>query len=365
MKIALITIHNANNYGALLQAYATQQAFSKYGETIILDYDNRHLASSFNVIRCSLSVHGLKMLIHDVLRLPSRVRALRNYKKYIADNLVLSQRLTSESLKKLDASKYDYFVSGSDQIWNPDIVGGTSEIDENYFLGFVSDKEKKISYASSKGAYPYSGQQTKDVVKMLSEYKKISVRESDAKAWIEENMEVAVEHVLDPTLLLTAEEWGEAGGEKEEPYILLYSVPRSPLIKAAVDYYAEKLSMRVVSIDQNLMPFGKVDVKVSDAGPSEYIQLFKNADYVITDSFHGVCFSLIFSKVFFAIHSGGKANRMESLLSLVGLSERIFKSANQFSMADLVIDYGPVREKISYLREQSLAFIRFSLGIKE
>ena len=99
MKIALITIHNANNYGAILQAYATQQAFSKYGKTIILDYDNRHLASSFNLIRCSLSIHGLKMLMHDVLRLPSRVRTLRNYKKYIADNLMLSQRLTSESLK--------------------------------------------------------------------------------------------------------------------------------------------------------------------------------------------------------------------------------------------------------------------------
>ena len=75
-----------------------------------------------------------------------------------------------------------------------------------------------------------------------------------------------------------------------------------------------------MSIDKNLIPFGKVDFEIGDVVPSEYIQRFKNVNYVIKDSFHGVCFSLIFPKVFFAIHSGGKANRMESLLSLVGLS---------------------------------------------
>ncbi|MBD3795878.1 MAG: polysaccharide pyruvyl transferase family protein, partial [Epsilonproteobacteria bacterium] len=257
MKIALITIHNANNYGAVLQAYATKRILSEYGEVSTVDYDNRFLAHQLDLIRFTPSVHGVKMLLHDLLRLPSRIRAVNRFRNFVRTNMNLTQKLTADELMAGNAGDFDVYVCGSDQIWNPDIVSIDKKIDPIFFLSFAGNGAKKLSYASSIGHHHFSEDEQNEVKSLLEDFTMISTRESDGVAKLQQILpDKEINHVLDPTLLLSKEEWIQALDiqleEPKEKYILVYSVPRTELIKKAVEYFANKLNMKVIAIDQML-----------------------------------------------------------------------------------------------------------------
>ena len=208
MKIALITIHNANNYGAVLQAYATKKVLSQYGEVSTIDYDNRFLAHHLDLIRFAPSVHGMKMLIHDLLRLPSRVRAVKRFRTFVNENMNLSKKLSADELIKGKAGEFEVYVCGSDQIWNPSIVNPDNRIDPIFFLSFAPKEAKKISYASSIGHHHFNDEEKEEVRNLLEDFTTISTRESDGVVKLQEILpDREINHVLDPTLLLSKEEW--------------------------------------------------------------------------------------------------------------------------------------------------------------
>lgn len=363
MKIALITIHNANNYGAVLQAYATKKILSEYGEVSTVNYDNKFLAHHLDVIRFAPSLHGIKMLIHDLLRLPSRIRAVNRFRNFVRTNMNLTQKLTADELMHGKAGDFDVYVCGSDQIWNPDIVNKDKKIDPIFFLSFADKGAKKLSYASSIGHHNFSEDEQKEVKNLLKDFTMISTRESDGVKKLQQILpDKEINHILDPTLLLSKEEWFKAldiqPQEPKEKYILVYSVPRTGLIKKAVEYFANKLNMKVVAIDQMLFPLTKVDTHVKDAGPKEFIELFANASFVITDSFHGTCFAVNFAKPFVSISPGKTIGRIESLYKLLSIDKKILKSEIDFKDAVIDYDLSSVLKKLDENKRKSIMTLK-------
>ncbi|MFG5861342.1 polysaccharide pyruvyl transferase family protein [Metapseudomonas sp. CR1201] len=368
MKIALVTIHNANNYGAIFQAFALQEVLSRYGEVEIVDYENRHISRSFDLVRLKPTLHGALGAGKDIFRIFPRARAIEKFKAFIRTNFKLTARLSQRDLLQNGLKDFDCYVAGSDQIWNPACVSDRREIDPVYFLDFASNGCRKISYASSLGSYVYDENEKIILKNLLSDFSNISVREKSAKEFLDSLLGGGVSHVLDPTLLLSMEEWlvrldvnNYKAKLPEEKYILLYTVPKVPLIRKAVDLVAKKMGLKIISLDQGLSAGAVVDRQIRDAGPLEFLKLFAGAEFIVTDSFHGVCFSLNFNKPFMAISPGKHSNRLESLLGGVGLTNRLIGSEDELKIfSGFEPDYS-YREALQSMREASLNYLKSSL----
>ncbi|QYA24392.1 polysaccharide pyruvyl transferase family protein [Gramella sp. MT6] len=366
MKVALITVQNANNYGAIFQAYALQNIISEKSEIEIINYENKHISRSFDIIRFKPTVHGVLGTGKDVFRLFPRYRVLKKFKRFIADNLQLTVPLSKNDLENFNWDNYEIFVAGSDQIWNPACISDNNILDSAYFLNFVPKGRKKISYASSMGAYTFSGEEMNQVKHLLQDFAALSVREKERQKQLKEELDREVHHVLDPSLLLPKTEYlklidGKTFDAPKSKYILLYTVPKVPLIKKAVKYFSEKLGYKVISIEQGLSAGAKVNKQYRDAGPLEFINLFQGAEFVITDSFHGVCFSVNFEKPFVAVSPGKNVNRMRSLLGALGLEERIIEQEEDFKNLNVSVDYKQPQRNLNEMRNSSLDFLFQSL----
>lgn len=367
MKIALVTIHCSTNYGAVLQAFATQTVLSRFGEVVVIDYNNKFLLNQMSLLRFQVSLHGLLKVAHDLLRLPSRFRQLRKFDVFFKTKLNRSEKFSGECLFRGQAGLFDVYVCGSDQIWNPLVVNEVGAIDKIYFLGFAPSGSKKISYASSVGHYKFSADDRKVICSLLADFSSISMREADGVAMVSEILEGRdIKHVLDPTLLLSSAEWCRLmdvdNSSCAEKYILVYTVPRSALMRKAVSFYRDKLGFKVVGIDPMFRPIAPFDRHLRDAGPEEFVRLFSGAEFVVTDSFHGVCFSVNFCKPFVLVSPGVRSNRMKSLFDLLELNHRMVTVESEFSSISLCnADVKESSEKLSFYRDQSIGFIRDSL----
>jgi len=370
MKIALITIHYHNNYGAVLQAFATKKILSQYGEVETINYFNPHLQYELDLIRFKPSIHAIKMVIHDIFRLKDRNRVIKKFKKFIESKMNLSKLVTRHDIENGAIGYFDVYVCGSDQIWNASLnFNKNGEPDSIYFLNFADKKAKKISYASSMGQhYRLTDSQQEKIKDLLKDFITISVRESDAQGVLSQLLGREVFHVLDPTLLLSKEEWLEAleidknYKSQKEDYILVYSVSKTPLIKKAVESFVSKLGNKVVIIDQAFKPFINTNLHIRDAGPIEFIELFANARLVITDSFHGTCFSINFKKPFVAVspvwHGG---NRIESLLNLLGLKERLLNDEKDIYKLSADFNYEFFENQLQEKRAKSIKILSSSI----
>lgn len=363
-KIALITMHKANNYGAVLQAFATQFVLKQYGEVNIVDYQNELVKNNFHLFRFEFSIHGLKMFLHDLLRLSWRRKVIKKFNAFFKQNYHLTKLFGNNKIPKDYFKDFNVFVSGSDQIWNPKVATKNGKIDSNYFLDFASNNALKFSYASSIGSHQYSSFEKEIVKDLLSDFTKISVREQDGVPKIKDLLpQKDVVSVVDPTLLLSKEEWLKAiqtaSDKIDFPYILVYSVPRTPFIKKVVEFYKSKLKMKVVLLDQLLKNFCDADIQIRDAGIEDFISLFNNASFVITDSFHGTCFALNFNKQFVSVAPHGKRNRIENLLSQVDLTERIVdENTSNLENLELDLSFIEPNKKLEQIRLHSLNFIK-------
>lgn len=340
-RIGLITVHKSSNYGAFLQAYATKSYLSNFGIVKTIDYKNDYLESSLELIRPGKGLKGLLGRVKDVLRYFPRKRVIKSTLDACESMLDLTPRLGKSDLHEYAQRNFDILVSGSDQIWNPRCVNEEELIDDAYFLNFGLQTTKRISYSSSMGAHEYSESEVALVKKLLSKYDNLSVRESETAGYIQGLLMKRVYHVVDPTLLLTSEQWLDSfpACSKRvtrligQEYILFYSVPKSKNTLRALKFLKTNMRLPIVSVDQDIYPVYACDKKLMDASLSEFIHLFKNAKFVVTDSFHGVCFSLIFRRQFYAISPGRLANRISSLLMAIGLQSRLIDSADDIDFS--------------------------------
>jgi len=354
MKIGVITFHRPINYGAIFQSVALIKKLSSLKiDAEIIDYRNkRHEKEIANMSFKSAS--GYKNKIKSLLFYRFNNRKKEKFCEFLNNNAKVSEVIYDKNNIKDINKEYTHFITGSDQVWNLNLT----DSDYNYFLDFVNDDSKKFSYASSFGYSKVPEQYVSKTKEYLSKYKKISVREAQGAKIINDLIDKKVDVVLDPTLLLNKDEWLELAENVKfklpEKYILLYVVSPTKEDFLIAKKFSKMVNMKVILINYNMKyVFGMKNC--FDLGPGEFLNLFKNATYVLTNSFHGTAFSINFNKNFY-VRLSKKANngnsRIENIINLVGLQDRYIDEECDVDISN--IDFEKVNKIMESERKKSV-----------
>lgn len=323
MKVGLITIYQVPNYGSVLQTYATQFLLESMGvECKVINY---RYPNEWHWKHGTKRPTGWKAKIRRLI--PSRkIIVLQQFREKYLNFTPLFHNL--EEMNKADWSNYDAFVVGSDQVWNARFVLG----DSAFMLSFVPDDKPRYSLASSFALKSIPECFREKYFKYLSKFNAISVRENNGMAIIHDELKIhtPVNVILDPTLLLSKEDWLKAisrsNFKKRRPYILFYMLsyafePR-PYIFKVVKHFQEQINCDIIALEGYTKPNdaeGLVMINMKNSSIEEFIDLFDNADMVITSSFHGTAFALNFGKPLVSIVPDSNGDdRQTTLLCRVG-----------------------------------------------
>lgn len=375
IKTATVTFHASHNYGSMLQAYALQHILKNE-----LNVDNEIInfrsdkQKEFYPIPSTKNYSLKRRIVRWLLGYNDKplLDKYNLFENFLKEKLILSQEFNNEDEVAEYAQQFDYLISGSDQIWNTFCY----DFSWLFFLPFA--KNNAIAYAPSMG--PYGKSEIKEehyskINECLNNYKAISVREKGTAEAIKTISNKEVETYVDPTLLVKPEIWDEFSGNKpliDGDYIFMYQ----PFIHEVFYKTSKEISkitgLPVVVSNQlptwaelyNKIPFTtKIKTKL-DCGPIEFLNLIKNAKFVISASFHAVVFSIIFNRPFFAIN-GNTDNRMSHLLEATGLLDYGAKAEDYSSVLTKVpeISFDKAKSYIDYERERGISFLRESLNI--
>lgn len=331
-RIATVTFHHAHNFGSVLQAYALQefiqQLFWEKGEEVqyqIINYYTEKQEKLYDILKQGL---GAKNLIKNAIAL-CYIRDLKTkhdkFEVFLEQkcNLTKLYRTIDELIK--DVPVADCYISGSDQLWNV----RAKDFSDVYFLNFIKNG-KKISYAASFGPLKinWSRYNVLKYKNLLKQYDAISVREPESKKNIEYLIAKESSVNVDPTLLLTKEQWrliqSNADYEKGN-YIFLYCLEPTKQQLCIANAISHKLGLPILILRYN----NKYDilnhyVKKYDAGPEDFLAYIDHAALVLSSSFHGTAFSLIYNKPFY-VFNGMNDNRISSLLTKTEMTERVLE----------------------------------------
>lgn len=331
IKIGILTFHNADNYGAVLQAYALQQyIFNNISADVeIIDYRKKNEERGFSLFRGS--THSpVKNLVLNILHLIQR-RSLKishqKFEQFRKEWLKLTkERYESENaLAKCDA--YDYYITGSDQVFNPRLSDYRA-----YYLSTISGGGKKLAYAPSFGISSFSDAITQQILPLLKDFVAVSCREVSGAKYLSGILQVEIPVVLDPVFLLTKDDWEHVAvaPSMKKKYLLVYclSKGKSSKINRLAHSIAKKENLSVVTIGSSGL-FTSNGVK--GCGPREFVGYFQHADFVLTDSFHGTSFSLIFGKRHLSyIANKDKGTRIEAVMSAFGKASEIIYDIDSY-----------------------------------
>ena len=368
MRAGILTFHNANNYGAVLQAYALQQQLIDNNiETKIIDYRLKEIDEEYKLFRIDLVkkmlkqkkyLEACKILPYNCLMLKSRLKKKLRFNKFSKKNLKLTNRC--KSYQDINLLNYDAYICGSDQIWNSNI---TNKINDVYFCAFNKDENiKKIAYAASMGKTNYSKDEEKIFKENLNNFTNIGVREKQLKEYTENFTDKKVVQVLDPTLLLKNDRWKKISSEYkiDKKYLLIYSLEINNNILSVAELIASEYKLEIVIIGNKSIRNQNKYIILNDIGPAEFLGVFEKCEYVITNSFHGTCFSIINKKNFYTIPHSSAGSRMISLLETLGIKNRLITNISEINLNDK-IDYLKVNNKLKVERQYSLKFINDAL----
>lgn len=375
-KVALVTCYFIRNYGSQLQALATQMVVQKLGyecEHICVDgllpEINKSRKRFFIRNICNFEVWNDKIpFLKRVLYLKTIGRKYRKllgirtkmFSKFSADNFIVSRRFNSK--KELTAAAYDYdsFVVGSDQLWLPSNIAG-----DYYTLNFVPEDINKISLATSFGVASLPQEETIMAEAFLKRINHISVREQCGKNLVKRISGRDVPVVCDPTIMITAEMWDKIIPQKrieKEKYIFCYLLGDNAEQRELIKFVSEKIKLKIVQIHSSnsfLFACGQfADYEMFEAGPLEFLQMIRDAEYVFTDSFHCTVFSLLFEKRFYTFRRFTKEGkfstngRIYSLLDVVSLQDRMLNGNESIDeILSMTIDYQSVSKSITTFRK--------------
>ena len=333
-KVAVLTFHRANNYGASLQAHALPYVINKLGaKAELLDYRPAGMEKLYH--SKVPSYKGLKrflaLLHHRYLRDRATYRAFDSFRRHTMR--ISGQIYGSPSELKAADSLYDLFIVGSDQVWNPDItILSGKKADFSYFLDFVKDGCKKKSYAASLGVSELSEDDCRVYRDNLSSFSEISVREHKAAELLEHLLKRSVNIACDPVLLLSADEWMKFERPYPLPaqdYVLAYSVGGKKELMTYARQVAKEKQCAVYAIQPPIVGTVCSDSgqMLTGVGPAEFVWLIRHAKAVVTTSFHGSAFSLLYQKELHIVQKQepskrSRNSRFDSLFKYFGIDEK-------------------------------------------
>lgn len=374
-RIAILTQPLGHNYGGLLQAYALQTYLKKLGcEVETLD---RRVEGAG---RISLKGHALnlaRLMLGRIKSLPTESRqawvlselaAFRDRRLAVSPRIVSEQEVRDYYLQR----DFDVFVVGSDQVWRPRYSPSIL----NFYLDFLDEIKspaKRIAYAASFGVddWEYSSELTEQCKSLAQRFDSISVRESSAIELCQDKLSVSAEWVVDPTLLLEPADYESLISECEKNAntgcVLSYVLDPAPEKRSIADSVGRAVGANVFSIKPE---YSLTQVRAKDIAkcrfPSveSWLQAFHDASFVVTDSFHGTVFSILFNKPFIAVGNSARGMaRFESLLSQFGLTDRLVESPEEVSpkLVQSQVDWEAVNEKREALASAGRQFLQTQL----
>ena len=384
-KIAVVTGYHIKNYGSALQAFATQRVLDNMNiQNECIKYvkkkDINQLLRIFNIPLLKTKLKETKKKIYakkypDTLGKNFKIRN-KIFDDFVSKNFRVSKEYFGYESLKEGINDYDAVLLGSDQVWNPLNFGS-----HYYTLEFVPDSIPKITYAPSFGVSKIPRTQRKATINYLKLIEYISVREKKGQEIIKELTGRDVPVVLDPTLLLDIEEWKEIYNKEKivkDKYILCYFLGTNQKHREFAKKSKEKTGYKIITLpfmDEIVKEdFEFADEKLYNVGPSEFLNLIDNAEFVCTDSFHGTVFSVLNHKKFFIFNRYDDSkkvstnSRISSLLSLLGLEERLCNSIESAeNIVNNEISYSEVDEKLKKLKQDSMSYLENSIkaAIKE
>lgn len=357
-KIGIITYQRAINYGAILQAYALQNTIKELGyHCEIIDYRNAKLEDRHEKITFALN-KGIKDLLKYFLLGREFNKKHDKFREFADRYLNLSNPMYSKEDLIAKEMEYDLFITGSDQVWNYNING----MDSIYFLDFVNDKSKKKSYAASFGLSKIPVELRKAYKDLLFDFDSILIREKQGADIIRDLISKESSVVLDPTMLISKYKWLRLINNtsySNDKFILVYAFGGSEKIKDLALNISERTGYRVLWISNTYKYSNKIKF-IKSAGPEEFLSLFKDAEFVITNSFHGTAFSINFNKQFFTEllpESTGVNSRLEDILELFELQDRKITSSNA-KVIESQVNYDKVNIKLEEERKKSMSLLK-------
>lgn len=362
MKVQVITRHTPINYGSLLQAIATQKIFEKCNcECQIIDYlrnDEEYGEIEKTILKNKKAWNSLwiRRALYLALRVPTSIYAGNKFRKMQHKYLNLTKRYSSNAQLREEIDDADLYVTGSDQVWGKIACG---EYDTSYFLDFVKDNNKKIAFASSMGHATKTEEEERLFVDSVRKYKHVAVREDSMVEYFE-SLGIEAKQVLDPTLMLSSEEWRKLKSEmSHKEYVLIYQIHNDKNLGRYAKEYAKRKGLPLVRVSQNFHQIIREGSfrYVPDVG--EFLSLIDNADTLITDSFHGTAFAINLNTNFVEIlPNTNTGSRNQSILRLLGLTDRIVSDMNDFSIIDKKINYVSVNEILEDERKKSFDVLK-------
>ena len=351
MKIGILTCYYAYNYGGILQAYALQEYLKSKGHVVeFVNYNNKTVKDYYRYVNLkkiptNRLLSCLKYVITSLSRLPFRVVRYKRMQNFIDNNIVVA------SSENIDC--YDLIIVGSDQVWNIDITGGL----DAYYWGDIPAKSI-VSYAASFNKDHIPSFLVSEIKKKLANFKAISVREDTLKDIFQPLTDKKINIVLDPTLLAPVSIWNQFSHKVvlNRKYILVYALRDEDKLMSSLRLLQQETHLDYVLIrGAETWKYSKHIKQFAD--PSDFVSLFQNAEYVITTSFHGTVFSILFHKIFYTLKCcDGNNSRVESLLKSVGLKDRLVDKYPEGGVLQ-TINYAAVDKMLLAYRQQSIEYL--------
>lgn len=361
MKVGILTLPLHTNYGGILQAYALQTVLKRMGhEAIVLDQGWKE-QTVLRLLIGSFKWFVKSLLSGERLYPPAKVQAIvgRNIKPFILKHI--QPRYVIDNVLNIKKLYLDAIVVGSDQVWRKYYTSHISY----YYLDFARNWNiKRVVYGASFGIdqWDYTPKETEECKRLLSLFSGISVREESAKQLCSQYLCQYAEVVLDPTMLLEQTDYRSLIPDNMTDIpgeLLCYVLDENVEIERIISVISKKLHYNPyhINIEQ------QKGLKLSELSPKQsvesWLQGFIQAKFVVTDSFHGCVFSILFNKPFLVLGNRDRGMaRFTSLLSLFDLSDRLISSLEEVEeKIEIVIDWNSINERLKSLREKSLSYL--------
>lgn len=368
MKSAyIITMHCPLNYGAILQTYGLQTYLESLGLKVeVIDYRPNYIVCDQSLMYVGGEQYKRNLLTrwaYRIFKAPSKFSRIKKFAMFTQNELHLTSEFKTFGDIQNAGLNADYFFCGSDQIWN--VVSGAHK-DPSYFLEFVPNGLKRISYAAS-GNLPLTNEEVKEItIPMINKIDCISMREDSTIATIQPFIEKPITHVCDPVFLLNGRDWRSLYKKHStfrptKKYVLVYPMgngEENTMIQACKCAKYMKLPLYKISASKHK---DNRIAKQFNVNPYDFLALIDNAECIVTNSFHGTSFSIIFGKQFWASVAEGSNQRITSILGKSGLSNRLILGNDAIDYSAKVDSYSAMQYLDEYIN-QSKSFIQNSIN---
>lgn len=368
MKTGILTFHGANNYGAVLQAYALTAWLRQNGiDAEIINYQSK-VFDKYKIFRTQKYKKAPYMLGVDLLKYGSKRKRNTGFDSFREKYLPISKQTYTRENDFADITdKYDSFICGSDQIWNPELTKG---FDPVYFLHFVAEPRKKIAFAPSVALKKLNEFQIAEITEYMSSFAALSIREQEAIDILQPYCEQDIVKCCDPVFLPEKQCYDSICSKKYEgkKFAFLYVVGKASLFKNVISFAkktAKENGLQLCYLIDGDKTFTHIDGEnVFGCDPCDFLSLIRNAEFVISNSFHATAFSILYGRQFVTFLKDGTGSRMVNLLKTLHMEDRIFREENASAPFEAPVDYASVGQGLKSMKETSEEYLLCALGLQ-